>query len=171
MGRLGLYITNPSKDIRYTDDAKNVGEIYKGNDDLDVTVGTGIGSNTIDQSTKTYQQRVFNGGIKYIKMHTLVMPLDGMNKGTGNLFTIRAKKNLNVTSIDIHTALNEKTSVEVWTRLGSYEGHTKAMDGWKNVAQVEVVGRGEGVLTPISQQNFQPVVILSGQSIAFYVTL
>jgi len=180
---LGLYVSNASKDLRYTNDEKGVGQTYKENVDMEVTVGTGIGSNFIDESTVLFPQRIFNGILKYTvnaskyKVNfpvakNLSTTLDGGNRGTGCVFTVTAKQWVKLLGVDIHTnMLNESVEVEIWTRLGSYERHAKNMDGWERIAYAKVIGQGEGVLTSIDYNDFDAVEMLSGQFRSFYVTL
>jgi len=181
-GVLGFYITLMSKDLRYTDeDIKEVGEIYQENADIELAVGTGIGSYPLDIYAARYPQRIFNGILKYSSNSNsnaavstqLQTTLVGGNGSYGNIFTMEAKESrVKVLSIDILTNISGLyIEVEVWTRPGTYEDHTESMDGWEMIALVSVIGQGEGKVTVIPQDEFEPVEISPTQTQSFYVFL
>jgi len=181
-----LYITLNSNSLRYTnEEIRAVGDIYEHDDEIEVMIGTGIGTYPISAGTSIYPQRIFNGVLKYTTISqasesSLNGPIElrttmhGGNRGYGNIFSVVGKdRKLNILSIDIHTQiyLNE-VDVEVWTKTGLYDGYTGKLEGWELVTRgMRVMCQGEGLITPIDQQNFDPMEVLPGQTRSFYITL
>ena len=64
---LGFYVTLNSLDLRYTNDTDNLklGGVYKQNNDIQITVGSGVGSFPLSRSSITYANRIINGSFKY----------------------------------------------------------------------------------------------------------
>jgi len=177
---LGVYVTLTTNDLRYTTEKiREVGDIYADNDDMELAIGTGIGSYPLGDDTFMYPKRIFNGVMKYstidppppVQATQLQTTMLWGNRSFGNIFTVVAKQSgVKVLSIDIHTRSYTSEDVEVWTRSGPYDGYTQSMVGWEKVASVNVVGQGNGKITSIPQNEFQPVEIQT-QIQSFYVTL
>lgn len=93
--------------------------------------------------------------------------LQAGNGQAGNMFEIKAKKNLKVSGFFIHTELTKLVTCEVYTKLGSF---TVSSNGWEHVQTEEVQGRGPGVPTALPMLT-NPISVLAGQKQAFYITL
>jgi len=64
---LGFYVTLNSLDLVYTNDTDNLklGGVYKQNNDIQITIGSGVGSYPLSRSSITYDNRIINGSFKY----------------------------------------------------------------------------------------------------------
>ena len=107
-----------------------------------------------------------------IPTSTLDTPLNARTGQAGNQFNVVAgKKDIVLLEMSIHTSSVSSVDAEVWTRPGSYVGHEKNRSDWSRIAKVSVLGRGEGQLTPLPKDSFDPIRIEGGETHAFYVTL
>jgi len=176
---LGLYLTLDFLDLRYTNEnEKEVGETYVENNDLAITVGSGVGSYPLSSESLIYPQRVFNGILKYSVLPDTVPTVAQLkstfasgNVGVGIIFSIQAHKKLKIVSIDYNTGLKRMMLVEVWTRKGLFKNSMKSMDGWSQVATAQVIGKGKGIATSINSKDFADVDILQDEIQTFYITL
>jgi len=171
---ISFYLTLSSLDIRYTADNDSAGEVISQNEDLELYVGSGVGSFSLTSSTPIFNGRTFNGVIKYkvpqaVKKF-LETTFEGGNGSLGSIVTLLAKRDLTITSVDIHLQSLANNYVEIYTREGSSEGHEKSMDGWIQIFNDNVQGKGLNVKTPIDAEQFQSVPILKGQKRSFYIT-
>ena len=96
----------------------------------------------------------------------------------GFLVNMRTKEDSPVVLIqglDFYTETTDTVGVEVWTRLGSFEGFEGTYDGWDMIASGMVKGAGYGRYTSIPFELFTPVSIPGGGgdkgTRAFYITL
>jgi len=171
-----FYVTLRSPDLRYTNGI-SLGRTYSSNSDLSILEGTGVGS--YKKFDKLISPRVFNGVVHYEKVSDesssitqLQTSMEGETGSFGNIFNVKAKRNLKITSMSIHTSSTDSILVEVWTRKGSYVGNTQDLNDWDRIAEGFIDGNGKGVATIIPQKLFTSVVELSThRSQAFYVTL
>ena len=139
--------------------------------------GSGIGSYPLSLTTPVYPRRVFNGVVEYkvdsessAGSYELKSTLEGGNRSFGCLFSVKARKDLKISTIGVHTE-SDQEYVEVYTRQGSYEGFTNSMDGWSFVVGADISGKGKGVVTQIEEKVFSDVEIRKGEIQSFYVTL
>lgn len=88
---------------------------------------------------------------------------------SGNMFTVEAKRDLTVTSLDMSSNKMGVGTVRVYTRLGSYEGHESSADGWELIHdRTDVQQNGRGNATPLG--DFEAgVEIREGEKRSFYV--
>ena len=84
---------------------------------------------------------------------------------------VAGKKDIVLLEMSIHTSSVSSVDVEVWTRPGSYVGHEKNRSAWHRIAKTSVLGRGEGQLTPLPKDAFDPIRIQAGETQGMYVTL
>jgi len=96
----------------------------------------------------------------------------------GYIFNIRTKPDSGVviiTGFDFYTQSTSSVNFELWTRLGTFEGHKGTFEGWDLIASGTVMGRGIGRYTSIPEETFTPVSIPGGAgedgTRAFYLTL
>eukprot|EP00986_Skeletonema_menzelii_P008552 scaffold3643_cov132-Skeletonema_menzelii.AAC.2 len=96
----------------------------------------------------------------------------------GFLVNMRTKEDSPVVLIqglEFYTETTDRVGVEVWTKLGSFEGFEGTYDGWDMIASGLVKGAGYGRYTSIPTELFTPVSIPGGGgdkgTRAFYITL
>ena len=82
-----------------------------------------------------------------------------------------AEKDIVLLEMSIHTSSTGSVDVEVWTRQGSYRGYEKNRNAWHRIAKTTVKGKGEGHLTPLPKDAFDPIRIQAGDTQALYATL
>lgn len=87
------------------------------------------------------------------------------------MLNLVAEKDIVLLEMSIHTSSTDSVEVEVWTRQGSYRGQEKNRNAWHQIAKTTVQGRGEGHLTPLPEDAFDPIRIQAGDTQALYVTL
>ena len=96
--------------------------------------------------------------------------LIGNRGGSGNLFTVKAKTDVWIVSLDIHTRSTSTVSVIVWTRRGPYPDIEGDTTGWSRLWEQEVLGQGGGRPTPLDCFA-TPVQIPANVSQSFYVSI
>jgi hypothetical protein len=128
-----------------------------------VVLGTGNTFTATAPTTTTYYAQA-----NATSASTLFTTLVGGNGSTGNMFDVVAQNNIIVNGFDVHLNGTATTTIEVWTRAGSFVGFNTSNAGWTNVLTTTVVGLGTGVLTPVSGTFAVPVN--AGQTQAFFVT-
>ena len=89
---------------------------------------------------------------------------------SGNIFTVKALRDISVTSFVINAMSRGQGAVQVYTRNGSYSGHEQNSAGWELVYDNPTVAhnrRGQ----PTELGDFDNVVsIASGVTQSFFVT-
>jgi len=90
-------------------------------------------------------------------------------KVKGNMFDILAiEERLKIPKIYIFAERAEKTTVEVWTKIGTYSGNESRKNKWTKVHVEDIIGKGSS--TPVHLNNFKcPIVVGAGEIQAFYV--
>ncbi len=86
----------------------------------------------------------------------------------GNMFAVKALRDVVITSLDINTMYRGNGAVKVYSRPGGYAGHI-SIDGWQLVydnSSTELNGRGRA--TPLAR-GFTSVSVRSGEYHSFYV--
>jgi len=106
-----------------------------------------------------------------IPTSTLSTPLTALTGQAGNMLDLVAGKDIVLLEMSIHTSSKSNVEVELWTKEGSYRGQEKKRRAWHRIAKTTVQGRGEGHLTPLPKDAFDPIRIQAGQTRALYVTL
>lgn len=80
-----------------------------------------------------------------------------------------------INGLEFYTESTEIVGLELWSKLGSFEGFEGTYDGWEIVATGMVRGAGYGRYTSIPPELFAPVSIPGGGGTkgtrAFYLTL
>jgi len=105
-------------------------------------------------------------------LNSLFTTFDGGFIQAGNMFNVRAEKDIMIRSIDIHTASTGNVEVEVWTRSGSYRSQESSSRGWFLIVDTVVQGRGQGYATPIPEEAFASAIDMTqGEIRGWYVTL
>ncbi len=87
--------------------------------------------------------------------------------GAGNMFDVVARKDLVLTEVEIHTYATTFLDVEVWTRLGTFQGNENERSRWDLIKSERVLGRGAGKGTRIRIPN---VEIRAQKTRSFYIT-
>lgn len=106
-----------------------------------------------------------------IPTSTLSTPLTARTGQAGNMLDLVAEKDIVLLEMSIHTSSTGSVDVEVWTRQGSYRGYEKNRNAWHRIAKTSVKGKGEGHLTPLPKDAFDPIRIQAGDTQALYATL
>eukprot|EP00549_Striatella_unipunctata_P000525 CAMPEP_0118678302 /NCGR_PEP_ID=MMETSP0800-20121206/3136_1 /TAXON_ID=210618 ORGANISM="Striatella unipunctata, Strain CCMP2910" /NCGR_SAMPLE_ID=MMETSP0800 /ASSEMBLY_ACC=CAM_ASM_000638 /LENGTH=908 /DNA_ID=CAMNT_0006574129 /DNA_START=218 /DNA_END=2944 /DNA_ORIENTATION=- len=106
-------------------------------------------------------------------LHGLLSTLrNGGNGQAGNMFNVRAKMNVMITSYDIHTtSKDEDEAVEIYVRPGVFYGHENSENGWKKICDTKVRAQGTGEWTHVPQNTVTPIEMKPGEVWSFYVTL
>jgi len=89
----------------------------------------------------------------------------------GNMFDVKALKELFVTEFDIHTSSTSSVSVNIYTKQGSFVGSENNANSWTNILNVAVIGQGAGIRTPLPALSFSPVRIPNQNSQGFAIIL
>ena len=84
------------------------------------------------------------------------------------MFTTQAFRDCSITSLSTYTVAKEYGNVQVYFRLGGYEGHTSSSEGWTLIFDKGVQLGGLVDLAKLGPFT-QPVVIPAGGSVSFYV--
>lgn len=92
----------------------------------------------------------------------------GGNGAAGSMFDIWPRDHLVLFGMGIHTSAEERTTVEVWTKSGSFQGYETNATAWTRLLSTEIDGLGRGKPTFI---NLNPFRIAAMQTRAFYVTV
>lgn len=104
--------------------------------------------------------------------HELITVFSGMKPLYGNLFDVYAVYDLVVTSLDIHTDIQDMpVIVKVFTKKGSMRDNSTTWDDWREVANTKIKGNGQYGSSPIPSNAFSPVVIMADTIQSFFITL
>ena len=86
------------------------------------------------------------------------------------MFTLRAFRDVSVKSLSTYTSAEVYNSIQVYTRLGDYSGHTSNSEGWTLIFDDYVQQRGIAELTKLGPfKGGQRIDIPAGGSASFYV--
>ena len=88
----------------------------------------------------------------------------------GAMFDLRAKANVEVTTVAFNTYKFTPIPVWLYMRPDGFDDAEDTLEGWTLVANTTVTGRGMGNPTYIPEGTFDPVLVRKGTKIAFYVT-
>lgn len=88
----------------------------------------------------------------------------------GAMFDLRAKTNVEVTTVAFNTYKFTPIPVWLYMRPGGFGDVEDTLEGWTLVANTTVTGRGMGNPTYIPEGTFSPVLVRKGTKIGFYVT-
>ena len=109
---------------------------------------------------------VFECGDACLELETTMVGGSGMY---GNYFTIKASKDLFVTSFTIHTKEAATGTVRIYQRPGEYGNYITNREEWKLIYEDDALaGRGEGKETPLGKLP-SPVLMEAGARHSFYV--
>lgn len=121
----------------------------------------------IKRSLGVEKQNVLCEGKCESRLETLI---NGENGSYGNMFEVRAKKDLFIDSVEFYCDLKQEVSYEIYSKSGTYNGFEKSPDDWTLVSKGTVMAGGPN--TPTSTPEFDsPFLLEAGLSRAFYVTL
>lgn len=103
---------------------------------------------------------------------SLFTTFGGTYTQAGNMFNVRAERDIIIRSMNIHTTSTGRVQVEVYTRSGSYRAEEYSSRGWVRVAYAIVQGKGAGYATPVPAELFRSAVFMrQGEIRGFYITL
>ncbi|KAL7535638.1 hypothetical protein ACHAXR_006623 [Thalassiosira sp. AJA248-18] len=88
----------------------------------------------------------------------------------GNMFDIVARKNIAIYNMGIHTYLQRDIDLQIYTRVGSYQGAQNDISRWTHVVNTTVRGQGMGNPTMLSGAFSDPIFVRRGSRQSFYVT-
>ena len=97
----------------------------------------------------------------------LVAGFQGGSGGAGCMFDVVAMKDLVLTEVQIHTYATTFVDVEVWSRLGTFQGNDNDRSRWELVKTERVLGKGAGKGTRIRVPN---VEMRAQKPRSFYIT-
>ena len=83
---------------------------------------------------------------------------------------------IKITALYVHIGTSEEDiPLEVWTREGSYQGFEQDPTGWtlRNGGNPYVITEsyGQGRLTPLPTDSFDPIFVAAGEAVGIYVTV
>jgi hypothetical protein len=94
----------------------------------------------------------------------------GAKVANGTMFTVKANRDISITSIATYTQTNYLDVVQVYTKRGSYQGFEDSDAGWDLIYDKNTLQNGKIVLTELSPFiNGQKVNIPEGEEQSFYV--
>jgi len=136
-------------------------------------------------SSKIFRPRGFNGAIHYsastsdVLAHAiarqrkeLLATFSGENGSFGIMFDVKAKNNIKVEGIDIHTRATSQLTVELYTREGSSFAHMTSLSSWTLSCHVTITGKGRFERTSLPDDCLSSeLAILRDQVLGVYITL
>jgi len=97
---------------------------------------------------------------------------DGRSRWYGTKFNVKAKSNIIITGIDIHTAWAGNFDVEIYTMPGRINDFSNTNNNnWEVACKTKVKGLGKGFPTVIPSDVFRLIRLSEGEYISFYITL
>ena len=108
-----------------------------------------------------------------VEVREITTSFDGENGSSGNIFDVKctAKHDITVVAMDVHILSTMSETLELYTKIGSYIGEEQNFSAWTKRGHTTVIGRGEGVATPVNSGVLNPVKIKAQERIAFYITI
>ena len=91
----------------------------------------------------------------------------GGNGAAGCMFEVWPRDHLILFGMDIHTSAEENMTVEVWTKLGSFQGFENNAAAWTRLLSTGIKGLGRGKPTYLALDSLR---LEAMQTRAFYVT-
>lgn len=90
----------------------------------------------------------------------------------GNMFDIKGRSNIEISSLGIHTYLNEtNVTIDLYIRSGSYVGYEDSLDGWElRGGNITVKGNGMGNPTYLPYGSFEPILLKEQEVLGIYIT-
>ena len=89
---------------------------------------------------------------------------------SGNMFSIKALRDISVTSFVLNSVARGVGEVKVYTRVGSYSGYEQSSEGWTLIhSNSTVTHKGRGQPTEIGSFN-SALPIYNGVTQSFFVT-
>ena len=104
---------------------------------------------------------------------SLIAPFTGGYVGAaGNMFDVRAAKDVFVTNFAVHSSSASTVTVEVYkkTLTGKFLGTQSDSTKWTKIGQATFVSNSEGLPSILPENTFAPVLIKAGFVQAFYIT-
>mmetsp|Transcript_16425 Transcript_16425/g.37654 ORF Transcript_16425/g.37654 Transcript_16425/m.37654 type:complete len:243 (-) Transcript_16425:426-1154(-) len=174
--RYGFYIVAPTGKFRYTN-GNGVGEISASNEDLTIYEGAGLSR----PFTRVYNNRIWNGDLFYDVLsqndnqstggRRLETTFDGGSGQDGIMFDVLPKHSLRIKGLDLHLADTNETSVQIYTKEGSFSGFENQRDEWALVAKLNVFGKGLNVATKAVLKGGNMIHLKKGILQAFYIVV
>ena len=96
----------------------------------------------------------------------------GLIGGAGNIFDVKAKKDITVTNFAVHSYAITMIDVEVYRKItpGSAQGFQSDPAQWELIANVRFQANGEDAHSMLPIGSVKPTFVPAGQIQAFYVT-
>jgi hypothetical protein len=163
----GLYVAlTDGSEMRYTIGAPTNFQ----NNDLEIVTGSGKG---LGFAGPTVADRQWNGCLYYRgadgsgELTTLFAANNGF---AGNMFDVETKgKKLRVHSLDVNVDTFEPITVDVWFRVGSYQGHESDAYDWKFLG-TDALASSAGANNP-TRVSLRPFVLQPNTTYGIYVHL
>lgn len=152
--------------IRYSGVTGNLPQTSWSNNDLLLfsdTARTGFTA----FSGGTNSPRTFSGTVRYSKAFTTAPSSNGSGGVFMNVQPIDGSVSLHGFDVPLEAQAGTPTTVEVWTRPGSYVGFTDANTGW--TLQRTVTGVAQGSFIPAAFVVAPPISLPGNQTTAIYL--
>jgi hypothetical protein len=104
---------------------------------------------------------------------SLIAPFAGGYGGAaGNMFDIKAAKDLSVTNFAVHAASASIVTVKIYkkTRTGKFLGTQSDRTNWTKIGQATFETKAQGLPSILPGGSFAPVFVKAGVVQAFYIT-
>lgn len=152
--------------LRYTGVSGDPPQTSFSNGDLALFSDTARTGN-VPFAGNVFTPRAFSGTIRYTNALQTTVP----NNGDGGVFmNLQAvDRTIAVTGFDVslESVAGTTTSIEVWTRPGSYVGFTSSNAGW--TLSQSVTGQSAGPETPARFSLSQPITVTANAPVAVYL--
>ena len=124
---------------------------------------------SVDNGDNGSEDNYNTGVISTANGNELMTTFQDTSGQCGNMFDVVALKDITVIEMDIH-AIDTNQTIEVFVREGTFQGAEQEPSRWTKSGSVQIVGKGQGVPTPLPAGSFEPIFIRNGNSMGFYVT-
>jgi hypothetical protein len=96
----------------------------------------------------------------------------GYSGAAGNMFDIRAKKDMTVTNFAVNAASASRVTVEIYrkTTTGRFLGTQSDKTKWTKIGQATFQTKAQGTPSILPEGSFAPVSVKAGVIQAFYIT-
>ncbi|KAL3817136.1 hypothetical protein ACHAXA_009037 [Cyclostephanos tholiformis] len=89
----------------------------------------------------------------------------------GNMFDIKARSDVEISSLGFNTYWTSQMNVEVYFRYGGYQGQDDDdMSDWTYACNVTVMGMGIGVPTYVPYGSFEPILLGKKDYLGVYIS-
>jgi hypothetical protein len=87
------------------------------------------------------------------------------------MFIVSALKSLAIVEMSVHVDGVGEATLEIYTKPDTYDGFENNPKAWVQIMSRNITRNGRGKESPVPIDDFDPIFIAGGNSLAFYVTL